>query len=310
MLRDKSFRAAIIITLIFFGTGIVFLLCGIANYSWVLFALLPVVVGVAIGVLPNRNWALVGATLATIAFLVGLLLLGLSGLICAVMSLPLIIPFIFLGSIIVHFARRYKEIKTDKLGVLMLPLLVFIIAAPGERLLKKERTQIIRIETSQVFAYTSEQVYDAIKSVDTLDAPKPFLMYFDLPVPTKCVLEKETVGGLRTCYFNGGNLSRGDFGGGTIVEKITKLERGKVLKMDVVDYNLIGRKWLGFKEAIYYFDKIGRDSCKMTRITTYTSELTPRFYWQPLEEIGIRQEHEYVFANLVKDLKNKFGNLR
>jgi len=128
-------------------------------------------------------------------------------------------------------------------------------------------------------------------------------MSFDLPVPTKCILEKEEVGGTRTCYFKGGNFSNRDFGGGTIVEKITEIERGKVLKMDVTDYNLIGRKWLGFKEAIYYFDKIGDNQCKLTRITTYTSVLTPRFYWEPMEKLGIEQEHEYVFNNLTKDLK-------
>jgi hypothetical protein len=102
-------------------------------------------------------------------------------------------------------------------------------------------------------------------------------------------------------------LSNADFGGGTIVEKITELKRGKVLKMDVIDYNLIGRKWLGFKEAIYYFDKVGDHGCKMTRVTTYTSVLKPRWYWQPIEELGISQEHDYVFSNLTNDLKKKYG---
>lgn len=114
-------------------------------------------------------------------------------------------------------------------------------------------------------------MYDAIKPVDALDDGKPFLMSFDLPVPTKCVLEKEEVGGLRTCFFKGGQWSHADFGGGTIVEQITKLERGKVLKMDVVSYSLIGRKWPGFKEAIYSFDKVGDSSCRPTRIRTYTA---------------------------------------
>ena len=75
--------------------------------------------------------------------------------------------------------------------------------------------------------------------------------------------------------------------------------------MDVTDYNLIGRKWLGFKEAVYYFDKSGNGQCKMTRITTYTSELTPRLYWEPLEKLGIQQEHEYIFNYLEKELKRR-----
>jgi hypothetical protein len=88
---------------------------------------------------------------------------------------------------------------------------------------------------------------------------------------------------------------------------VSELKRGKVLKMDVIDYNLIGRKWLGFKEAIYYFEPAANNSCKLIRITTYTSVLTPRFYWEPMEKLGVSQEHDYVFNNLEKDLKNRYG---
>lgn len=55
-------------------------------------------------------------------------------------------------------------------------------------------------------------------------------MKLDLPIPNKCVLEKEEVGGLRTCYFTGG----------TITERITELQKGKILRMDVIDYKLTG----------------------------------------------------------------------
>jgi hypothetical protein len=308
ILADRSFRLSIILTFIFFGTGIAFLFMGLADYIWILFALLPLVLGISIGALPNKKWAIYGGILAALIFL-GLLLAGaLSGFICVIMSLPIIIPLIFLGTIIVHLVERYRQIKTkNTLPVLLFPLFVFMVAAPAERFLKQEKKQVVEVRTEQVFNYSAEEVYDAIKSVDTLIAEKPFLMNFDLPVPVKCVLSKEEVGGIRTCYFRGGNLSNGDFGGGTITEKITALERGKLLKMDVTDYNLIGRKWLGFKEAIYYFEKIGNDKCKLTRVTTYTSELTPRFYWEPLEKIGIEQEHDYVFANLSNDLKKKYS---
>ena len=168
---------------------------------------------------------------------------------------------------------------------------------PIEKQINSGEVKIIEVKTEKIYAYTPEQVYDAIKSVDTLIAEKPFLMKFDLPIPEKCILEKEEVGGIRTCYFSGGK----------IIEKITELERGKVLRMDVIDYQLTGRTWLGFKEAIYYFDKVGENQCKLTRITTYTSVLNPRFYWEPLEKLGIRQEHDYVFDNLSNDLMQLYG---
>lgn len=307
ILSDRSFRLSIILTFIFFGTGIAFLFLGLADLSWILFILLPIVLGIAIGVLPNKKYTIGGAIIATVITLLGMFIPGLSGLLCIVMALPIIVPLIFAGYIFFHLLKRYREIKsTDSLPVLILPLIPFLIAAPTEHFLKTNKEAVVSVTTEQVFNYTPEQVYNEIKSVDTLDAEKTFLMYLDLPVPTKCILEKEEVGGIRTCFFDAGNMSNADFGSGTITEKITELERGKILKMDVIDYTLVGRNWLGFKEAIYYFEKVGDRKCKMTRVTTYTSVLTPRFYWEPLEKLGIQQEHEFVFRNLAKDLEKKY----
>lgn len=306
ILKDKSFQLSIILTVIFIGTGIAFLYAGLVDLSWILFILLPVVLGIAIGSMRMRKYALWGAIITTILLLVALYIPGLSGVICIVMAIFLIVPFIFLGYVIARLVKRYKILKeSDSLSFLILPLIPFLIAAPAERFLKKEKETIIEVRSERIFNYSPEQVYDAIKSVDTLDAEKPWLLKLDLPIPTKCVLEKEEVGALRTCYFNSGRLSNADFGGGTIIERVTELKRGKVLRMDVVEYNLIGRKWLGFKEAIYYFEPAGNNSCKLTRITTYTSVLTPRFYWEPMEKLGVRQEHDYVFNNLEKDLKRR-----
>lgn len=308
ILKDKSFQLSIILTIVFIGTGIVFLFLGLVDYSWILFGLLPVVLGIAIGTMKIRKYALWGTIITTILLLITIYIPGLSGVICIVMAIGLVIPFIFLGYVITILVKRYKLIKgTNKLSVLFLPLIPFLIAAPTEHFLKKEKETIIEVKTEKIFNYTPNQVYDAIKSVDTLDAEKPFLLKLDLPIPTKCVLEKEEVGALRTCYFKGGRLSNADFGGGTITERVTEIKRGKVLKMDVIDYNLIGRKWLGFKQAIYYFEPVGNGSCKLIRITTYTSVLTPRFYWEPMEKLGVKQEHDYVFNNLEKDLKTKYG---
>ncbi len=308
IIQDKSFRLSIILTIVFFGTGISFLFLGLVDYSWILFILLPIVLGLSLGIMPNKGYTIWGSIITASIILLGMYVPGLSGLLCIVMTLPIIIPLIFIGYIISHLIKRYKEIKgTDRLSVLLLPLIPFLIAAPTEHFVKKNKESIIEVKTGKVFNYTPEQIYDAIKSVDTLVAEKPFLMTFDLPVPTKCILEKEEVGGLRTCYFKGGRLSNADFGGGTITERITELKRGKILKMDVIKYNLIGRKWLGFKQAIYYFEKVGESGCKMTRITTYTSVLTPRIYWEPLEKLGIKQEHDYVFSNLTNDLQRKYG---
>jgi len=187
----------------------------------------------------------------------------------------------------------------------LLPIIPFIIGAPAERKFTDDQHPIVAVKTEQIFDYSVDQVYDAIKSVDTLDANKPLLLKFDLPIPTRCTLDREDIGGIRTCYFINGKLSMNKFGSGTITERITQIERGKILRMDVIDCTIIGREWIRFEEAAYYFEKIGLSRCKLTRLTTYRSALSPRLFWEPFEKMAIKQEHQYVLNNLLKDLRNK-----
>ncbi|HEX8331907.1 MAG TPA: polyketide cyclase [Segetibacter sp.] len=300
LFKDKSFRLSGILTFLFFTTGFILLHYGLINYGVAFFVLLPIVLGISIGALPNKKWALYGSIISLVIFLLLLLAGQLEGFICVIMTLPIIIPLLFIGAIMTHLFKKYNEIKgTDKLKILLIPFLPFLFGGVVEKQVTKNTKKIIEVQSEIVLPYSAMEVYNAIKSVDTLFAEKPFLMKIDLPVPLKCVVDKEEVGGIRTCYFEGGK----------IVEKITELEKGKILKMDVIDYQLTGRKWLGFVEAVYMFDSLDLHKSKLTRITTYTSELRPRIYWEPLERLGIKQEHEYVFNNLLRDLKkSKTGN--
>lgn len=298
IVKDRSFKLTIILTLTYFGIGFLFLWYSLSDYGWIFFVLLPTSLGIAIGAMPIRKWAYLGLVVGILIFIILLLVGGLEGLVCVVLTIPIIIPLVWIGIVINKFLIKKGVMKpTNNLNILVLPLLITLLGAPIEKYLYTDKVEIIEVKTERIFPYTSMQVYDAIKSVDTLVADKPFLMKLDLPIPNKCILEKEEIGGLRTCYFTGG----------TITERITELEKGKVLRMDVIDYQLTGRKWLGFREAIYYFDPVGQDSCKMIRITTYTSVLKPRIYWEHFEKLGITQEHDYVFDNLANDLRRKYG---
>jgi len=297
IIKHRSFKITIILTLIYFGIGFLFLHFGFADYGWMFFVLLPFSLGIAVGKMKRKQWSYLGLLIGILIFIILLIAGGLEGFICVIMAIPIIAPLIWLGTLVNKYLTKKDIIKSkNHLNVMIFPLLITLFGAPIEKYFTSKRSAIIEIKTEKVYPYTPEQVYHTIKSVDTLIADKSFLMKLDLPIPTKCVLESEEVGGIRTCYFSGG----------TITERITQLEVGEVLKMDVIDYQLTGRNWLGFNEAIYYFEEIEGNSCKLIRITTYTSMLKPRFYWEPLEKIGIIQEHDYVFENLNNDLKKKY----
>jgi hypothetical protein len=295
----KQFILSFIISFVFLSLGFLLLHYELIGYGLSFFVFLPFIIGFILGKSTIKTISLIGLGFSLSTFFILLFSNNLEGMVCILMALPLVIIVIIIGVAVKYWfdKNQKKDKETNLIKSSVIPLVVFLGIGILEKQLTRNDKAVISIKTEMVIPYSSMEVYETVKSVDTLIAEKPFLMKLDLPIPNKCILEKEEVGGLRTCYFSGG----------TITEKITELNKGKVLRMDVIDYKLTGRKWLGFKEAIYYFDSLGKNSSRITRITTYTSELKPRSYWQPLEKIGIEQEHEYVFNNLKRDLIRKFG---
>lgn len=295
----REFIISIAISITFLTLGFLLLHFELIGYGLSFFVFLPFALGYILGKSTIKAISLGGLVISLFIFCLLLLAGNLEGMVCVLMAMPLIIVAVAIGALGKYLvSRAHKKNKKENLiKSSVLPFLLFIGFGFVENELNKNDQVIVEVKSEIILLYSTIQVYETIKSVDTLDAEKPFLMKLDLPIPQKCILHEEKIGGLRTCYFEGGE----------IVERITELEKGKVLKMDVIDYQLTGRKWLGFKEAIYLFDELEDGTTKMTRITTYTSELYPRFYWQPFETLGIEQEHEYVFNNLTKDLKNKYG---
>jgi len=298
----REFLTSFLITLTFLACGFVLLHNELIGYGLSFFVFLPFILGYILGKSTIKKISLVGLITSFVIFLILLAVGDLEGMVCILMALPLIVGAIILGVLLKYIVENYqkKSKKRNHIKSSLLPFCAFLLFSAAENQLIKNDKFIVEVKSEITLPYSAMEVYETIKSVDTLDAEKPFLMKLDLPIPQKCILDEEKVGGIRTCYFEGGK----------IIERITELERGKILKMEVIDYQLTGRKWLGFKEAIYLFDELNDGTCKMTRITTYTSELYPRFYWEPLERIGIEQEHEYVFRNLEKDLHRKYGSRR
>ena len=95
--EDKSFRWTVILTFLYLSIGFLFLHFGLADYGWAVFVLLPFSLGVAIGSMPLRKWALIALFFTIGIFLVLLYLGALEGMICILMSLPIIIPLVLIG---------------------------------------------------------------------------------------------------------------------------------------------------------------------------------------------------------------------
>ena len=268
----------------------------LVGLGYTFFIVVPLCIGYSLGIKLDWGISLVIAVMIGLTLFFFLLLTaGFEGLVCVIMLLPIFIPVVLIG-ILIGYNLRKRSLKTDKKNIIKISLypLIVLLFSGGIEHFFSNKFENAKVESTIYLPYEASTVYDFIKSVDTLAGKRSLLMNLGLSVPQKCVLEKEEVGAKRTCYFENG----------TIEEKVTDIKRGEFIKMKVTNYDLPGFKWLKFDDAIYLFDQKG-DSTKLTRITTYQSQLKPRIYWEFWERQAIEAQHEYVLNDLKRRLEIK-----
>ena len=249
--------------------------------------------GFAIGTLVPRQRNQLYLLLGVVIFMGLLLASALEGIVCVLMALPIFAGCVWLGGRMQRLYRQKHENPDDtppRLLTLLTPLLVLLVVGQVEKFVTAPPA-LVTVTTSVTLPYDARQVFEGVQQMDTLAAPRPWLLRLGLPTPYKCVLTAPRVGGRRTCLFNNGR----------IVAEITAYEPGQQLTMDVIEYTLTGRHWFHFQDARYTFQRQAGHTT-ITRTSSYRSQLRPRWYWQPLETYGIAQEHDFVLASLRQNL--------
>lgn len=263
------------------------------GYGVAFFMAFPWAVGFAIGTLEQSRRNVLYLLLGVVIFMALLLASALEGMVCVLMALPLFAGCVLLGSWAQRAFRRKHDTPNEtppRLLALATPLIVLLVVGQMEKFVS-DPPALVTVTTSVTLPYAAQQVFEGVQQMDTLAAPKPWLLRLGLPTPYKCVLSAPRVGGRRTCLFDNGR----------IVAEITEYEPGERLTMNVVEYRLTGRHWFHFQDARYTFHRQGTQT-NITRTSSYRSQLRPRWYWQPLETLGIAQEHAFVLASLRQNL--------
>lgn len=283
-----------ILTAVILLIGFVLMQINFVDYGYAFFILFPLFLGFAIGTLFKNGFQILYLTIGIVVGSLALLMFGIEGFVCVLMLLPIFIFSVWLGYFISKRLKMKVDSDTQKVMVSVLPLIVLLGAGHLEKMIDLE-PQKIEIVSSKLLDYTPEIVFDEVKAMEKLDAEKSLLMKLGLPTPIRCELKADTVGALRHCIFENG----------AIIAQLTKYEKGKILEMNVVDYTLTGRHWFKFIDANYTFEE-SEGKTKITRTSSYTSILKPRWYWEPLEKYGIEKEHEFVLSSLKKNIKEKY----
>jgi hypothetical protein len=284
-----------VVTAIAFGLGGFFLIKDESgSMGWVLFLFLPAVTGFATAlVAKSRNIVLASVIVALVFCTAFLLIVGLEGFVCVIMSSPLIAAGLAIGGLLGWLFRTLVIDKSSGSGYLtVLMLLVLPLFLMGANSAERQSRRTLRAQTVtdvQTLNASPESVWNELTSMDHIEANRPFLMKIGLPVPVSCKTEGEGVGGKRTCYFESGYIE----------EKITEWNPPASMKFEITASDVPGRPWLTFKNAGYEI-KQEQGRTTVTRSTTIVSRLSPAWYWQRLEALGVHTEHRYLFEALAK----------
>lgn len=263
----------------------------------VLFLLVPVTAGFSIAMISRgASSAAAAAFLAVLSSLIALIATGKEGGLCAMLAFPIVLAGLAIGlaigvgigALVRWLLSNRREDQTITMGVLLVTLPLVILAGDQfERpLLLHPRIEVIR--SSVTVNAPPERVWNNILSIDNIEASKPVLMYVGLPIPERCVLQGEGAGAKRTCYFNSGYIE----------ETITSWNPPHYMGLTIDRTHMPGRHWLGFENAEYHLQANGTSTI-LTRTTTISSHLLPRWYWRPLERLGVESEHRYILQDVV-----------
>jgi hypothetical protein len=262
----------------------------------VLFFFLPFVTGLATAIVTQGKEVIFASLwIAGIACTAFLIMTGLEGWVCVLMSTPLIAFSLGMGALVGVMVRRYLISIGAKHLVLLLTVSVlpfFLVAAKKIEEPSRRTPRAETITNTLITDAPRELVWNQLKTFDRIEGTKGLLMKIGLPVPVSCTMSGEGVGATRTCYFEQGHIA----------ERVIEWNPPSSMKLAITEFDVPGRPWLSFRDASYELTtENGRTV--VTRKTTIVSRLSPAWYWRPLEKIGVETEHEYLFEEVKKKIE-------
>jgi hypothetical protein len=291
-------RAVVALQLIaaLFWCGVLLLQYGV--YGWTVFVIAPVCLGgiVAWAVRADNVWIAAGVgALAVGGATCLLLLLGMEGLWCVLVALPIMMPMGALGGWLAYALGSAWVSSRGVTALLLIPLGSFTwdkTAAPA----------VFEVRTQMMIEATPEQVWKDV--IQFTDLPDPHEWYFrtGLAYPQRARISGTGAGAVRTC----------DFSTGPVVERIEVWDEPRLLRFRVIEnpaplvewglWAKIAPKHLhGYligKWGEFRLTPLGGGRTLVEATSSYQHGLWPAGYWRWWSDAIFRRIHARVLKHI------------
>jgi hypothetical protein len=265
-------------------------------YGLTTFTLIPAFLGaLAVWVVrpttPGRA-AIVGA-LAALLSLSSLLIVGLEGLGCIAMTIPLALPFGAMGGLVVYQDEPFSLPKRS-FAILLLPVSLTWDA--------QARPPVFEVRTAITIAAAPEQVWKNLVAFSELPDPQEWYFRAGIAYPIRARIEGFGAGAIRYCEF-----STGPF-----VEPIEVWDEPRLLRFRVTENPAPMHEWSPYAKVLpkhlhgYLISKQGQ--FRLTRLpnnrtlfegsTWYQHGLWPAEYWRWWSDAIIHRIHLRVMNQI------------
>lgn len=299
-LKRRASGLLVIGILIFIGDRIV----APGLYGWTIFVYAPIVLG-AVGawiVAPATGKASAMAGIAAVGLgSLGFLALGIEGLICTFMSLPLAVPLGAIGGLLVGLVMRMHPEVPRHSG----PLAFFLLIPLGTGTLIHDwlaKPSQYEVRTSIEIAAPPQDVWRHVVSFSDLPEPTEWYFRTGLAYPQRARIDGTGVGAIRYC----------DFSTGSFVEPVEVWDEPRLLQFRVTENPAPMREWGVWGEISpkhlhgYMISKKGQ--FKLTPLnngrtllegtTWYQHGLWPAQYWRLWSDAIIHRIHLRVLTHI------------
>jgi hypothetical protein len=267
-------------------------------YGLTLFVAIPVLIGAIVAFIcqpVSAGRAAFQGAVAVGCLTCGLIVIGVEGLICIAMTLPLAVPLGALGGAI---AYRLQHGFSDTTSVSMMLLLPIVTA--GLDLTAKP--QLFEVRTAIEIAAAPEKVWKHVIAFPNLPEPTEWYFRAGIAYPKRVRVDGSGVGAVRYC----------DFSTGPFVEPIQVWEEPKLLRFSVTESpapmtelspyaNLVPKHLHGYfssQQGQFHLTRMPNNRTLLEGTTWYRHGLWPEYYWRLWSDAIIHRIHMRVLNHI------------
>ena len=143
------------------------------------------------------------------------------------------------------------------------------------------------VTTTAAFHTPADQLWQRMMFYEEVPCRPPLLLRMFLPSPLKTQTRSKEVGSVVECTY----------GRGSLLKRITVLERPRLVRFEVLQQNLGIERCMTTVEGSYEFRADGRGT-EVALTTQYRGHLRPRWLWHPFERLLAHQLHHHILAGM------------